>query len=228
MISPGLLMLLAAAPVADASSVTRLETEQRELRDQLLARCPKESASIAALAQAAPAQRVELLLKLERCAAGSEAFLIQLGNGQNLVGKYRDAEATFRDALARRASESAMLGILTALSRQKPHTEAQTLEMKAGLDHFRKAGCTRDDICAGLAYVAWHADDTELTISAAEKAIALGFPGWQPWFAGGTAYAMSAHKEDRARSIKMLKEARKRGGPAKQIDDFLTRLGAEP
>jgi hypothetical protein len=220
-----LLVLLAAAPAEN--SAVRLAKEQRELRDALLAKCPKEKESIAALENAAAAQRTELLLKLEQCGAGSEAFLVQLGNAQNVLGKWADAEATFRKALGMRVTESALLGELTAISRQKPRTDAQKARMKSGLEHFKSVGCTRDDLCAGLSYVAWHEDEEEIAATAGEMAIKLGYSGWQPYFTAGTVYATKSHKEDRARAIELLTEAKKRGGPAKDIDGFLERLGVK-
>ena len=53
----------------------------------------------------------------------------------------------------------------------------------------------RDDICAGLAYVGWHLEDTTLTRTSADAAIALGFPGWQPYFFGGIAYAIAPDRD---------------------------------
>jgi hypothetical protein len=217
-------LLLAAAPADDAAA--RLVKEQRELREALLARCPKEKESIAALENAVAARRTELLLKLERCGAGSEAFLVQLGNAQNGAGKWAEAEATFRKALGMRVTESALLGELTAISRQKPRSDAQKARMMSGLEHFKSVGCTRDDLCAGLSYVAWHEDEEELAKSSAEKAITLGYPGPQPYFLAGTLYAVGG-EADRKRAIELLTEAKKRGGPAKDIDGFLERLGAK-
>jgi hypothetical protein len=213
-----------SAPREDAAA--RLQKDQLLLREAMIARCPQQRASIAELDAAPPARRFELLIALERCADAAELFFIQLGNAQNLVGRYPDAEATFRRALAKRATESARLGLLTALSRQKSLTPAQKKDLKEGLEHFRREWCTRDDLCAGLSYVAWHAEDTDLTVVSAELAIKLGYPGWHAHFTGGTAYALRAHQEDRARAIELLQEAKRRGGPARNIDDFLARLGA--
>lgn len=218
-----LLMLMAAAPAENAAA--RLAKEQRAMREELLARCPEQKDSIVALETAAAAQRLELLLQLAPCGETSELFLVQLGNAQNLAGKFPEAEATFGRALAKRVTESATVGKLTAISRQKARGEAQKKELKAGLDYFRASPCTRDDLCAGLSYVAWHEDDVALAKSSAERAISLGYPGWQPYFTGGTAYATGA-AADRKRAVELLNEAKKRGGPTEAIDGFLSKLKA--
>lgn len=226
------LLFLAATPArtdaglaAREDAATRLQREQQQLRELLAARCGKQREQVAELERAPAARRVELLRALEGCAGEADLFLVQLGNAQNLTERYADAEATFRRALAKGPTESARLGLLTALSRQKSLSEAQQADLASGLAHFRRDGCTRDDLCAGLSYVAWHVDDGALTKSSAERAIALGYPGWQPYFTGGTVYA-TGQGADRARAVELLQEARRRGGPARAIDGFLSRLGA--
>ena len=88
-------------------------------------------------------------------------------------------------------------GLAMALVRQSKLTTAQQADLRKQLDYFRAHTCTRDDICIGIAHVGWHVEDTELTRSAADAAIALGFAGWQPYFYAGTAYAI-APRADRA------------------------------
>jgi len=58
--------------------------------------------------------------------------------------------------------------------------------------------------------VAWH--------------ISLGYPGWQPYFTAGTVYASGT---ERTRAVELLREAKKRGGPAKSVDEFLALLGVD-
>ena len=101
---------------------------------------------------------------------------------------------------------------------------AQHADLDANLGSFRQRACSRADLCAGLSYAAWHVDDGELVKRSAERSISLGFPGWQPYFFAGTVYAAT----DPARSVELPTEAKKRGGPQKDIDGFLSRLGPAP
>jgi tetratricopeptide (TPR) repeat protein len=220
------LLLLLALATTPEDSAARLQREQAELRAQLLASCPGKGATIGQLAGAPHAKQVELLRALGECGAKHEAYFIQLGSAQNMLGQFPDAEATFRRALAIQVTEAAQLGLLTALARQKTLSEKQKADLETNLDYFRTRTCTRDDLCAALAYVAWHVDDFELVKRSSERAMALGYPGWQPWFTAGTVYAMGSDAE-RARAIELLREAKRRGGPAKAIDGFLSKLGAE-
>jgi hypothetical protein len=219
------MVVLLAALGAAPNAASRLLTEQEQLRAQLVAKCPKKAAAVAELESAPPPRRLALMLELEPCSGNSDLFLIQMGNAQLMNNKFADAGATFQRALKQSPTESAHLGLLTALSRQDPLDAAQKAQFEEGLAHFRQVGCTRDDLCAGLAYVAWHAEDTELTKSAGEKAIKLGYPGPQPYFLAGTVYAAGKTKAERTRAVELLTEAKKRGGPQKAIDDFLQRIG---
>jgi hypothetical protein len=216
-------LILIATPAEDATA--RLVKEQAELRAQLLAACPAQRASIERLAGAAPDQRVALLRPLETCAAKVEPYFVSLGNALNQAASWPEAEAAFRKAMALRVTEAAQLGLLTSLVRQKTLTTAQQADLDANLDYFRQRTCTRADLCAGLSWVAWHVDDVELVKRAAARAISLGFAGWQPYFAAGTVYAGTT--TERSRAVDLLREAKRRGGPAKSIDDFLFRLGAD-
>src|SRR5205814_6408790 len=97
-------------------------------------------------------------------------------------------------------------------------------DLRKHVDYFHSHPCVRDDICAGLAYVGWHLEDTTLTRTSADAAIALGFQGWQPYFFGGIAYAIAPDR-DRTKARRMLLEAKKRGAPA-AADDILRDLGS--
>ncbi len=219
------LVVAADALAEDASS--RLKHEQQQLREQLLKNCPAQHADIAALDEASPARRVELFQKLEPCGGKLEAFLIQQGSAFNLVGHYAEAEATYRRAMKLRVTEAAQIGLMTALVRQPSLTQSQKSDLESNLDYFRQRDCSRDDLCAGLSYVAWHADDFELTKRSGERAIRLKFPGWQPYFTAGTVYS-NGSATDSTRAVELLREAKARGGPADAIDGFLVRLGADP
>jgi hypothetical protein len=219
-----LALALGAAPVED--SAARLVRERAELRAQLVAKCPAQKTAIAQLEGATSARQVELLRGLEACGDTLEGYFIQLGGALQQVDRFTEAEATFRRALAMRVTEAAQLGLLTALVRQKKLTPRQQADLDANLDYFRKRTCSRDDLCAGLSYVAWHVEDVELVKASAERAMALGFAGWQPWFTEGTVLATGSDA-DRRRAVELLREARRRGGPAKAIDEFLSLLGAD-
>jgi len=67
-------------------------------------------------------------------------------------------------------------------------------------------------------------DQHALTKRSAERAIALGFPGWQPYFFGGAVYALGG-AEDRVKAVELLREAKRRSGPP-VIDRLLADLGA--
>ena len=220
-----LAIVLAATATAQDASI-RLKQEQQQLREQLLRRCPAQRESIAQLDGASASLRVELFQKLEPCGGTIELFLIQYGDALTLSERYRDAELVFRRAMKIRVTEAAQIGLLTALIRQPSLSPTQESDLKINLDYFRQHQCVRDDLCAGLSYVAWHADEYELTKRSAERAIQLKFPGWQPYFTAGTVYA-SGSDTDRSRAVDLLREAKRRGGPAKAIDGFLVRLGAD-
>lgn len=217
------LTLLAAAPVEDAAA--RFKREQAELRAALVEKCPTKRAEIAKLETAKTTERVDLLRGLETCAAKLEAYFVTLGGALNGLDRFAEAEAAYRKALALRVTESAQLGLLTALVRQKSLSPKQKKDLDENLGYFHAHPCSRDDLCAGLCYVAWHVEDHALTTSSGEKAIALGFPGWQPYFLAGTVYA-GGSDTDRQRAVTLLREAKKRGGPANDIDAFLSDLGA--
>jgi hypothetical protein len=104
---------------------------------------------------------------------------------------------------------------------------AQKKDLDSNLEYFHQHACRRDDLCAGLSYVAWHADDYELAKRAGERAIALGFAGWQPYFSAGTVMAGGSSDAERARAVELLREAKNRGGPQAAIDGFLARLGVD-
>lgn len=215
-------LVVAAAPAED--SAARLKREEADLRTQLVAKCPAQRGVIQQLESAPADKRVELLGSLEACGGKLEGYFVSLGNALHLVARWPEAEGAFRKALALRVTEAAQLGLLTSLVRQEALTPPQQKDLATNLGYFRQHPCTRDDLCASLSYVAWHADDVELTKSAGERAIALGFPGWQPYFTAGTVYATGPQ---RARAVELLREAKKRGGPTAAIDGFLARLGAD-
>jgi hypothetical protein len=221
-----LLSLLVLAAPAEPSSV-RLQREAAELRKSLEAACPERRAAIARLEHAEPKERAQLLTELEPCGRAQEAYFIQLGAALDQVGDFPRAEVAFRRALAMRVTESAQLGLLIALSRQPKLSAAQRADLDANLSYFRQHPCTRDDLCAALSYAAWHLEDTALATSSGERAISLGFEGWQPYFTTGTIYA-SGSPEQRQKAATYLREAKRRNGPAKAIDGFLTDLGAAP
>jgi len=213
------------AATATEDSATRLKRERAELRSALAAKCPSKRATIDRLEGASAEQTVELLTALEACGAKNEAYFVQLGNALQLTNRFTESEAGFRKALAVRVTESAQLGLLTSLVRQKVLKPEQKADLEENLRYFRQHPCTRDDLCASLSYVAWHVEEIELVKQSAERAIQLGFPGWQPYFTAGTVYS-NGSDADRAQAVKMLREAKKRGGPAKDIDEFLSLLGA--
>jgi hypothetical protein len=66
-----------------------------------------------------------------------------------------------------------------------------------------------------------HLLDKPMAKLSAERAMTFSYPGWQPWFVAGT---IEADGCDKARAISLLNEAKKRGGPAKDIDGFLNQL----
>jgi hypothetical protein len=219
------LLLLSAAPTGSAA---RLDKETSELHAAMIAKCPKQRSVIEQLDGASPAQRVESLKPLEACAAANpEAYFITLGNESVMASKWADAEVAFHKALAIRVTESAQVGLLTALVRQSPLSAAQKKDLDSNLEYFHQHACRRDDLCAGLSYVAWHADDYELAKRAGERAIALGFAGWQPYFSAGTVMAGGSSDAERARAVELLREAKNRGGPQAAIDGFLARLGVD-
>jgi|CXWL01.1.fsa_nt_gi tetratricopeptide (TPR) repeat protein len=208
-------------------AMARFKREELELREQLLKRCPGQRETITQLEGASGALRLELYLKLDSCGAKLEPFLIKLGSALNMVARYEEAEAAFRRAMKLRVTEAAQLGLLTALSRQASLTQAQKADLTSNLNYFRRHACSRDDLCASLAYVAWHVEDLDLAKRSSERAIELKFPGWQPYFTAGTVYATGS-AADRVRAIELLQEAKGRGGPAKAIDGFLSDLGVNP
>ncbi len=220
--SPLLALVLVAAPVESAAA--RFDREQAELRSQLLAKCPAHRAAIEQLGSALSDQRVELLRPLETCAAKVEPYFIALGGALSMKSQWPEAEAAYRKALGLRVTESAQLGLLTALVRQKSLSSTQQADLDSNLGYFRQRACSRADLCAALSYVAWHVDDVELVKRSAERSISLGFAGWQPYFFAGTVYAAT----DAARAVELLTQAKKRGGPQKDIDGFLSRLGPAP
>ncbi len=204
-------------------AATRLAAEERDLRAALLRACPKRQADIAQLDAKTPGALADAFQKLEACGKSNEGFLIHYGSALSNAGRFSEAEAVFRRALALRVTESAQLGLLMALSRQAKLTEAQQRDVAANREYFTKFPCSRDDLCAALAYAAWHLEDRQIAKSAAERAMSLGYPGWQPWFVAGTIESNGGAAE-RQHAITLLTEAKKRGGPAKAIDGFLERL----
>jgi hypothetical protein len=140
------------------------------------------------------------------------------------TGDFPAAEASFRKSLSFGVTESGQAGLLMALVRQPKLGKAQQADVKKQLGYFRAHPCTRDDICVGVAYAAWHLEDIELTRSSGDAAIALGFTDWQPYFFSGAAYAVEP-KADRKKARNLLLEAKKRGAPA-DVDDLLRALPA--
>lgn len=218
-----LLCCVAFVSFADDAS-SRLDAEQRALSAALLRACPKQKADIEQLGvKTTPAARADAFQKLDACGKTNEAFLIQYGSALNNAGRFSDAEAVFHRALALRVTESAQLGLLIALSRQPTLTDGQRREVANQHAYFEAHPCSRDDLCAALAYAAWHLEQLPLAKHAAERAMAMNSPGWQPWFVAGTIEA-GGDDAARRRAVTLLTEAKQRGGPAKAIDGFLERL----
>jgi len=213
------LVSLSLAAFAD-DAVIRLGSERAALRETLLRSCPEQKSDIEQLGSAAAT--VETFRKLDACGGNNEAFLVQYGSALNNADRFVDAEVVFRRAMNVRITEAAQVGLLVALSRQAKLTAAQQQDVATNIAYFKKRPCFRDDLCAALAYAAWHLLDKPLAKLSAERAMTFGYKGWQPWFVAGT---IEAGGDDKARAISLLNEAKKRGGPAKDIDGFLEKLG---
>lgn len=218
------LLILGSGPLAQAEDYTeRLSQEQAELEEALIKACPTLRAQVLRTrAGAEPRQRCTSLQALGGCAAALEFYHLQTSSACLAANDFGAAEQSARAAMAIRVTESGQLALLNALVRQEPRSLQQEADLKVHLDYFRKRTCTRDDLCAGLSHVAWHVEDRGLAVRSAERAIALQFPGWQPYFFGGTALAAGS-AADRARAKTWLLEAKRRGGPA-AIDTFLKDL----
>lgn len=217
------LMLVLA--VMAANSEERLKLEKVELIKMLRTRCTKQVAQVDGLEKSSGADQLPFFQALEGCAGRDGSFLARWGSALNGANLFPEAEAVYRRALKLEVTQASQLGLLMALVRQKSLSAEQKKDLARHLEYFRTHLCDRDDLCAGLTYVAWHQDDDALTLKAGERAIALGYPGHQPYFLMGTLLAVGGPAQ-RKRAIELMTEARKRGGPKEHIDVFLTKLGA--
>ena len=225
---PRLIVVVLAVDVATALADTyeeRLADEASQLQRSLEQRCPKRAQEVARLSKPmSAAERAAALARLAPCGKAEPLYHQTIGSTYLQANSFKAAEASFRKELALGVTEAGQAGLLMALARQPKLTTSQQADLRKQLDYFRAHACTRDDICVGLAYVGWHIEDTALTRAAADAAISLGFAGWQPYFFGGTAYAIPP-QPDRAKARRMLVEAKKRGAPP-AVDDLLRDLGA--
>jgi hypothetical protein len=210
-------VLLSSAPETQAQ---RMQREDAEFRAGMLKACPKRQTEIDALSKGS----VDAFTPLSSCGRTFDGFFMRLGNAKLMTNDFSGAESAYRAALKLRVTDSAELGLLTALSRVKERTPAQQAEFDSTLARQSSHPCTREDLCAGLSYIAWHVDAYELATSSAERAIELGYTGWQPHFVAGTIYAGGINAQ-RTKAIEYLQEAKRRGGPASAIDGFLSKLG---
>jgi hypothetical protein len=224
---PRLILVVLAIDTATALADTyeeRVANEANQLQRSLKQRCPDRAEEIAALMKPmSAADRAAALARLAPCGTSEPLYHQTIGSTYLAANDFKMAEASFRKELALGVTEAGQAGLLMALVRMPKLTTGQQADLRKGLDYFHSHACTRDDICAGLAYVGWHVSDTALTRAAADAAISLGFAGWQPYFFGGTAYAIPP-KSDRAKARRLLLEAKKRGAPP-DVDDVLRDLG---
>jgi len=217
------LILLGAASSHAKGYHERLKAADAHLCRAMKKRCPGRAKEIELLrGTRSKAERRALLVKLEPCGRSIELYHLRMGAAHFALDDFRQAEASYRRALALRVTEAAQVGLLTALVRQKRLGPKQRADLRKHLGYFRDRSCRRDDLCAALAYVAWHLDEHELARRAAGRAIAQGYPGWQPYFFGGAAYAVG-RGADPKKARAWLLEAKKRGGPA-AIDGLLADL----
>ncbi|MGE0869473.1 MAG: hypothetical protein AB7P03_12980 [Kofleriaceae bacterium] len=201
----------------------RLATQASQLQASLNKRCPARAREIAQLATTmTAADRTRTLARLAPCGTSDPLYHQTMGDAYLATNELQRAEASFRKALALGVTEANQAGLLMALVRQPKLTAAQQAEVRKHVHYFKTRGCTRDDLCTSLAYVGWHLEDTALTRSAADAAIALGFSSWQPFFFGGMAHAIEP-RADRAKARRLLLEAKKRGAPP-EVDELLQEL----
>src|SRR5262249_4987997 len=152
----------------------------------LTQQCPKRAEEIAGLAKPmADAARVAALARLAPCGKSEPLYHQTIGAAYLETNEFKLAEASFRKEMALGVTEAGQAGLLMALARQEKLSGSQQKDLRKQLDYFHAHVCTRDDICVGLAYAGWHIEDTALTRTSADAAIALGFAGWQPYFFGG-------------------------------------------
>jgi hypothetical protein len=193
----------------------------------LVQTCPARKAEIASLAKPMSVERrVSLLEKLAPCGKPAPLYHQTLGSAYFSHDQFANAEASFRRALSLEVTEAGQVGLLATLARQSDLDQAQRAAVREHVAYFRAHPCDRDDICAMLSYAAWHLDETAVARTAADRAIALEFPGWQPYLFGGIAYA-TPPAADRAKARRLLVEAKKRGAPAKYVDPFLQKLAVQ-
>ncbi|MBX3158656.1 MAG: hypothetical protein KF773_21995 [Deltaproteobacteria bacterium] len=228
---PVFALLAAVAATASAGPYEdQLAAELKDLKAALARRCPDRAAEAAKLTaprldddrRAALARATELA-RFERCAAAEPLLHQTLGAEWARAEDFAQSEASFRKLLALGVTEAAQIGLITALSRQPRLTAAQQADLTKHLRYFHANPCGRGDLCTGLAYAAFHLDDLPLARIAADRAIALKFEHWVPYFVGGIAYAVPP-ADDRAKARRLLIEAKKRGAPAAEVDGFLTKL----
>lgn len=208
-----------AEPVAD-----RLAKDASALQRSLTQHCPDRAGEVAALAKPlANPDRAAALARLAPCGQSEPLYHQTIGSAYLEASDFKQAEASFRKLLALGATEAGRAGLVMALARQPKLTTAQQKDLREQLDYFHTHACDRDDICVGLAYAGWNLEDLSLTRTSADTAIALGFSGWQPYFFGGSAYAVPP-KQNRVKARRLLLEAKKRGAPA-EVDELLQELG---
>lgn len=212
-----------AVPAAAQTYEERLASEAKLLEKLLVKKCPKRKAEIESLSSKSLARRIESLQQLAPCGKASPLYHQTLASAYLDHGQFANAETSFRRALAVEVTEANQVGLLVALSRQDDLDDAQRTDVSKQLGYFRAHECDRDDLCAGLAYAAWHLGDMIVTRSAADRAIELGFPRWNAHFFGGLAYLVPP-AADRAKAKRLLVEAKRRGAPADYVDSFLAKL----
>ncbi len=212
--------LLVSAPAGADDYAARLQDDQAKLEAAMRKKCPKRTATIAKTRpDASPAARCDALVALAECGRDLEVYHLKTSAACFAKNDFAQAEASARAALALRVTESAQLALLMALARTKAPTAKQRADLAEHLAYFEARPCSREDLCAGVAYVAWHADQDALTIRSSERAINQGFKGWQPYFFGGSVL-FTRSGADRRKGREWLLEAKKRGGPS-AIDDLL-------
>lgn len=219
------LTILALPSVARASDYqARLSAEQSQLEVALRKACPRKAKMITATrATNNKKARRAALLSLASCARDLESYHLKMGAAHMGVEDFTAAQESFLEALEIRVTEAGQVSLLNALVRLERRSPRQETLLQKHLDYFAARQCTRDDLCASLSYIGWHLEFDSLTKRSAERAIQLGFAGWQPYFFGGTVYAMGS-KADRKKAKRWLRQAKKRGGPKAEINSVLRLL----
>jgi tetratricopeptide (TPR) repeat protein len=185
--------------------------EESAIVDEIAAACPAQR-DLARRASADfhdPSRRRVALAEYEqlaRCARSVAIVYTRIGFLKFESGDFAAAEATYRKAVALEPSFTNRLSLLETLAREKkPEADALYAELA------RYEG-DRDDIWAGLAYVAFHRDDVPLMRKASARAIALDTKWWQPWFTAAIVEGLADHP-DYPRALRWLDRADALGAP---------------